>query len=151
MTDNPVRPTSDSVHDFLVADAAAADASLAVIDAALAAALPGASRRLWRGVFWGGTEQAIIGYGDIVQQRPRGASVEWFLVGLARQQRHVSLYVNAADGRDYLSRVYAGRLAAPGRKVTAGAAVLTFRSAEDIDLDVLSEMARHAGRLATYS
>ncbi|WP_084102842.1 DUF1801 domain-containing protein [Demequina sp. NBRC 110051] len=151
MTESSVRPTGESVEDFLAADAVAADDSLVTVDAVLVASLPGASRRLWRGVFWGGTEQAIVGYGDITQPRPRGADVAWFLVGLARQQRHVSLYVNAAEGREYLSRIYAPRLAAPGHKVKAGAAALTFGSADDLDLEVLGEMARHAASVQPYS
>ncbi len=151
MGDASVRPSGESVEDFLAADAVAADHSLVTLDTVLVASLPGASRRLWRGVFWGGSEQAIVGYGDISQSRPRGADVDWFLIGLARQQRHVSLYINAAEGREYLSRVYAPRLAAPGHKVKAGAAALTFASADSLDLEVLGEMARHAASVQPYS
>ena len=72
----------------------------AQLDALIRKALKSRCRVLWEGVFWGGTDQSIIGYGDIVQPRPRGDDVEWFLVGLARQKAHWSVYVNAAeDGR----------------------------------------------------
>lgn len=147
MAEDSMRPTSDSVSGFLAEDAAVADDdSLAVVDGAITAALPGISRTLWRGVFWGGTEQAIIGYGRIEQSRPRGESVEWFLLGLARQKRHVSLYVNAAEGREYLTKTYAPRLG----KVKAGAAALSFATAGDLDLAVLAEMAEHAGRVQPF-
>lgn len=67
------------------------------IDDVVVAAMPGASRRLWTGTFWGGTRQTIVGYGDLRQPRPRADPVDWFILGLARQQRHLSLYVNAAE------------------------------------------------------
>jgi hypothetical protein len=53
------------------------------LDSVIESAMPGRSRTLCEGVFWGGTDQSIIGYGDIVQLRPKGGSVEWFLIGLA--------------------------------------------------------------------
>ncbi|WP_107772776.1 DUF1801 domain-containing protein [Nocardioides sediminis] len=117
---------------------------MAAIDAVVAGALPGADRLLWRGRFWGGTEQSIIGYRTIEQPRPRGASVSWFLIGLARQQRHLSLYVNAVDDGRYLSQAYAERLG----RVRGGSASLSFASSDALDLDVLAEMVRHAGRIA---
>ena len=149
--DDPVRATADDVHAWLAEPGVDDDGSLRTLDTALTTALPDATRRLWRGTFWGGTTQAIIGYGDIVQARPQGADAEWFLLGLARQARYVSLYVNAAEGRDYLSRAYAERLAAPGSSVKAGAAALTFLAAADVDLDVLAELAHHAGRVQPYA
>ena len=104
--------------------------------------MPGATRWLWVGTFWGGTDQSIIGYGDIVQPRPRGADVAWFAVGLARQQRHLRLYANAVDDRRYLGQVYADRLG----KVRVGAASISFRRAEDLDVDGLRTMLEHAHR-----
>ncbi len=142
-----MRPTSESVDAFIAEDAVTAgDDSLAVIDGVITGELPGISRTLWRGVFWGGTDQAIVGYGRIEQPRPRGESVEWFLLGLARQKRHVSLYVNAAEGREYLTKQYAPRLG----KAKAGAAALTFATAADLDLAVLAELAEHAGRVQPF-
>lgn len=137
-------PTDDSVDDFIAANDA--DGSLARLDGVITAALPGAARVLWRGVFWGGTQQSIIGYGNIEQPRPKGPPVAWFLVGLARQKNHVSLYVNAAQDRTYLSQLYARRLG----KVKLGSASLAFASADALELDVLDEMVRHAGRLMPW-
>lgn len=137
-------PTSLSVDEFIAANDA--DGSLAVIDAVLVEALPGAARVLWRGVFWGGTDQSIIGYGDIQQPRRRGRTVAWFLIGLARQKDYLSLYVNAADDGQYLSRLYGARLGT----VRVGSASLSFRSARDIDTEVLLELAQHAGRVQDW-
>ena len=82
-----------SIEDDAIRD------TMRAVDAAIVAALPRRRRVLWQGVFWGGTDQSIIGYGDITQPRPRGDDVEWFLVGLARQKSNYSIYLNAVrDG-----------------------------------------------------
>ena len=132
--------TTEDVDAFLEAQGPTSD--LARTDALVRAALPDLSRTLWRGVFWGGTEQAIVGYGDIVQSRPRGPDVEWFLVGLARQKRHLSLYVNAVDDGAYLTRQYADRLG----RARVGAAAITFSRLDDVDTAALHELLVGAGR-----
>lgn len=118
-------------------------ADLVAIDRLLVEAMPGRHRVMWEGVFWGGTEQCIIGYGDITQPRPRGESVNWFIIGLAMQQRHLSLYVNAVENGRYLGAAYADRLG----KVKLGAASIGFAGIRDLDLDVVRELAAHAHRI----
>ncbi len=140
-----VQPVSTPVEEFLASSDP--DGSLTAIDAVIAAALPNGTRVLWQGVFWGGTDQTIIGYGHTSQPRPRGKTVEWFLIGLARQKNYLSLYVNAADGDVRLSQLYGPRLG----KVKAGPANITFASADVIDLAVLDELVRHAGRVMEYT
>src|SRR5690606_11771355 len=103
----------------------------------------GRSRTVWDGVFWGGTDQHIIGYGDIVQPRPRGEDVEWFAVGLARQQNHFSIYVNAVDDGQYLLRQYEGRLG----KVRRGSARIARRHLADGDRGALRELLSRAAEL----
>ncbi|WP_418276474.1 hypothetical protein ACNHYB_00730 [Isoptericola jiangsuensis] len=137
-----MRRTDDDVEEHLRRARSAAD--LQAVDALVVGALPDVSRVLWRGVFWGGTEQAIVGYGDIAQPRPRVADVEWFLVGLAEQSRHLSLYVNAADDGGYLVRRYAPRLG----RVKVGAAAITFRTVDDLDTAVLHDLLVEARRTA---
>ncbi|RPF28309.1 hypothetical protein [Georgenia muralis] len=102
---------------------------------------------LWQGVFWGGTEQSIIGYGKIEQPRPKGRTVEWFLIGLARQKNYLSVDVNAADDGAYLAKTYGQRLG----RTKVGSASVSFTSADDVDLGVLDELVRHAGRLVEWS
>jgi len=117
---------------------------LVVVDTLLTAALPKRQRVLWEGVFWGGTEQTIIGYGDLVQQRPRGEDVEWFIIGLALQKKHLSLYVNAVEDGAYLGAHYGDRLG----KVKLGAASIGFTSVDRLDLTVLEKLAVHADRIS---
>lgn len=113
------------------------------LDRLISEALPGRSRVVWSGTFWGGTEQHIVGYGDIVQPRSRGKDVEWFAVGLARQKNHYSLYVNAIEDGKYLIASYADRLGT----VKLGASSIGFKTLDDIDLDALSELLRRANEL----
>lgn len=113
------------------------------LDRLITEAMPGRSRDVWSGTFWGGTEQHIIGYGDIVQPRPRGDDVEWFAVGLARQTSHYSLYVNAVDDGRYLLDSFRDRLG----KAKIGAASIRFTSLGDIELDALRDLLRRADEL----
>ncbi len=117
--------------------------TMQAVDAAIVAAMPGRNRVLWEGVFWGGTEQTIIGYGDIVQARPRGPDVEWFLVGLARQKNTYSLYVNAVEDGVYLGQRFAERLG----KVKLGSASIGFRRLEDLDMEGLADMVARADEI----
>lgn len=102
--------------------------------------MSGHPRVMWEGRFWGGTEQAIIGYGDFSYQRPGKDTVEWFVIGLAPQKNHISIYVNAADEHGYLVKRYADQLG----KVKVGSAVVTFKSAADLDLEALRRLATEA-------
>jgi hypothetical protein len=113
------------------------------LDRVIAEVMADESRALWQGVFWGGSDQTIIGYGDFSSTDSRGKSVDWFKVGLAAQKRHLSLYVNAADSDGYLVGKYADRLG----KVKTGSASISFKSADDLDLDVLKELLRAARKL----
>lgn len=138
-----MKRTRRSVDAYLDQVAEPERSAMVTVDQVLVDAMPGASRRLWVGTMWGGTHQEIIGYGDLVQPRPKGPPVDWFVIGLARQQRHFSLYVNAVEDGQYLGRQYADRLG----KVKVGSASITFRGLEDIDLDTLLLLAAHAHRV----
>ncbi|MDJ0768658.1 MAG: DUF1801 domain-containing protein [Ilumatobacter sp.] len=116
---------------------------MSTLDELIVGAMPGRVRELWEGVFWGGTEQTIIGYGSIVQPRSRGEEIEWFAVGLALQSAHVSLYVNAVADGDYLGKQYADRLG----KVKLGAASIAIKRLDDVDLAVLTELLERAHEL----
>jgi hypothetical protein len=114
-----------------------------LLDGLISTSLAGRARDVWEGVFWGGTEQRIIGYGDIVQPRPKGESVEWFAVGLARQQARYSIYVNAVESGRYLLEKYEGRLG----KAKLGSASVSFKDVADLDRDALAELLDRANLL----
>ncbi len=133
-----------SPEEYIASLPAEVGADMAALDERITAALPGYGRSLWAGVFWGGSEQRIIGYGDLSYVRSDKQEVRWFLVGLARQKNYYSVYVNAADGRRYLAEAYAGRLG----KAKVGKSSISFRKLADVDLNVLSELIGRAGELS---
>lgn len=137
-----MKMVTDSVEEFIRASSRAEE--LSALDRMIRAALPNVSRTLWRGAMWGGTDQSIIGYGIIHQPRPRGADVEWFLIGLAVQQRHLSVYVNAADDGAYLVQTRAADLG----RVKVGAAAITFTKLEHLDSEAFTSLVERAGELA---
>lgn len=135
--------TDTDVDDFLAGVEGPRGDDLRALDRILSEELAGLERVLWEGPMWGGTEQRIVGYGGVTQPRPRGASVEWFLVGLAMQQKHLSIYVNAAEDGEYLVK----RRAADLGKVKVGSAAVTFGSLADLDEQALRSLIRRAREL----
>ncbi|HEY5905994.1 MAG TPA: DUF1801 domain-containing protein [Actinomycetota bacterium] len=135
--------TDTDVDGFLAAAGGPRGDDLRALDGIIRDELAGLERVLWEGVMWGGTEQRIVGYGGISQARPRGASVEWFLVGLAEQQRHLSVYVNAAEEGEYLVKRRAGELG----RVRVGSAAVTFDSLADLDETAFRALLRRAREL----
>lgn len=137
-----ISEVSVDVHLASIDDPAVAD-TMRALDEVITAAMPNRGRTLYEGTFWGGTEQQIIGYGHIVQSRPRGEDVHWFLVGLARQKSHYSLYVNAVHEGRYLGQHYGGRLG----KVKLGSASIGFKSLDDLNVEELGAMLRQADQV----
>ncbi|MEO8273687.1 MAG: hypothetical protein ABI620_06450 [Chloroflexota bacterium] len=114
--------------------------NMSALDAAIAPVYAGHVRVLWEGVFWGGAQQRIIGYGDLRQKNSKGVEVEWFVVGIAVQKANLSLYVSVVEDGQYLAKRYAGRLG----KAKVGSANVTFRRLADVDLPVVIEMVTRA-------
>jgi len=98
---------------------------------------------LWRGIFWGGSEQAIIGYGDWTYQRPGKPDVNWFMVGLAQQKNAISVYVMAVEDGQYAVKKYADTFASgTGAKPKVGSSVVSFKRLSDVDVDALLRVVR---------
>ncbi len=112
---------------------------MAKLDKEISTIMKGEERVLWTGVFWGGSEQNIIGYGDYPYER-KGKKIEWFLIGLALQKNYISLYVNAVEDGKYLSQKYAKELG----KVKVGASSISFKKLEDVNMDKLLELIKKA-------
>jgi hypothetical protein len=113
---------------------------MATLDAQIARIFDGHERVMWEGPMWGGTEQRIIGYGTYHYKGRSGAEGEWFVVGLAAQKAHLSLYVSGAEDGQTLAKRYAERLG----KVKVGSANVTFKRLADLDLPVALEMVERA-------
>ena len=134
-----------SPDNYIASQAPDIRAVLEALHTLIKTALPDRDSCMWEGVFWGGSEQQIIGYGNYAYQRSDKKQVEWFLVGLARQKNYFSLYVNAVERKKYLAEIYGPRLG----KVKTGKSSISFRNLSDVNLDVLSEMIEHAGKITT--
>lgn len=106
-----------------------------ILDKELSTLMQGSSRKLWVGKFWGGTDQTIIGYGDLSYTRSDKQLVEWFVVGLALQKNYLSIYVSM-----YPVKSYAGDLG----KVKTGASNISFKKLSDIDLVELRKLIKLA-------
>jgi hypothetical protein len=112
------------------------------LDTAITKVMSGHVKTMWEGKLWGGSDQRIIGYGDYSYERSNGHVVEWFIVGLALQKRYISVYVNAVDDDGYLVEKYADKLG----KVKVGKSSISFRSLENINLDVLLDLIAKANK-----
>lgn len=132
--------TSADVDAFLADLPDARRDDMVALDTLIRTHLGSRERELWQGVFWGGTEQQIIGYARIEQPKPKGPAVEWFLIGLALQKDHISLYVNAAADGAYLTKKYDGRLGT----AKVGAAAVTITRLDTVDLAGLEAMIAEA-------
>ena len=132
--------SSTSPDDFIASLPDGPRDDIRTLDTELTRIFAGDERVLWEGPMWGGTEQRIIGYGAYRQQSRSGAAVDWFVIGLAVQKAHLSLYVSAAEDGQYLAKRYADRLG----KVKVGSANIAFKRLSDVDLAVLLEMAERA-------
>ena len=121
-----MKTTAENVEEYL---AGLDDPEMTELAALIAQHLPVVQPQLWRGKFWGGTEQTIIGYGHLTYTRSDKRQVEWFMVGLARQKNHLSLYISARGENGYLANEYADRLG----KVEVGAGRLSFTTLDNIN------------------
>ena len=119
-------------------------ADVAKLDKEISKILKGRSRVLWEGVFWGGSQQSIIGYGDLTYHDSKGKAVEWFVVGLALQKNYISVYVNAVQHGVYLAEGRAKELG----KAKVGKSSIAFKKLADINLDILLEIAAKAKELS---
>jgi Domain of unknown function (DU1801) len=83
---------------------------------------------------------AMIGYGPFHYRYASGREGDTFIVSLANQKRHVSLYLCAEVDGEYLAEANADRLG----HVSVGKSCIRFTKLENLDLDVTAELVRLA-------
>lgn len=118
--DNYLASLPDEVRDDMVS-----------LDKTISKIMKAEPRTLWQGKFWGGSEQTIIGYGDMSYTRSDKQIVKWFKVGLALQKNYLSVYIST-----YAVKEHAAKLG----KVKTGASSISFKKLEDINLDELKKL-----------
>ena len=135
-----VQRTTASIDDFFAALPIEQGTALRALDAAIAPVFEGHERVLWEGPFWGGTQQRILGYGVYTYRGRSGASGEWFIVAIAAQKDHLSLYVSGAEDGTPIVKLHGPRLG----KVKIGSGVATFKRLDDIAMETVIEIATRA-------
>lgn len=103
-----------------------------------------ARRVMWEGKFWGGSEQKIIGYGKIVYVGSNKKEVEWFVIGLAQQKNYITVFVNVANGREYIAEKYKKEL--KGAKI--GKSSISFKKLSDINRSPLIKVIKEAWQIS---
>ena len=106
------------------------------VDELVTAAAPGIDRQL---VPVGA--RSMLGYG-LMPYKPKSAKVTtmWPLIALAAQKRHLSLYVCAVVGGQYLAETRSAELG----KGSCGKSCIRFTSLDDLDTEALSALVRDA-------
>jgi Domain of unknown function (DU1801) len=97
-------------------------------------AVPDLEVRMWR---------KFIGYGTYHYRYASGREGDWFPIGLTNNKAYVSLYFCACEDDGYLAEKNAGRLG----KVNVGKSCVRFKKLDDVNLDVVAELARRAAAL----
>jgi hypothetical protein len=97
---------------------------------------PNISESVWKGVFWGGSEQTILGFGDINFTKSDKKEIEWFMIGISRKKNYYSLYVNAVKDNQYLLKSYLDKLG----KTKIGSSSISFSKLENVNLNSLKDL-----------
>jgi uncharacterized protein YdhG (YjbR/CyaY superfamily) len=84
----------------------------------------------------------MIGYGPFHYRYASGREGDTYVVALASQKRHVSLYLNAVVDGAYVAEANADRLG----KVSVGKSCIRFKALDDLDLAVVAELVRTAAQ-----
>jgi uncharacterized protein YdhG (YjbR/CyaY superfamily) len=85
-------------------------------------------------------ELGMLGYGTFHYKYASGREGDWALIGLASRAQYISLYICAADGKQYLAEKYKKDLP----KASIGKSCIRFKKVEDLDLTVIKKMLREA-------
>jgi Domain of unknown function (DU1801) len=97
-------------------------------------AVPELEVRMWR---------KFIGYGTYHYRYASGREGDWFPIGLTNNKGYVSLYFCACEEDGYLAEQNADRLG----KVSVGKSCVRFKKLDDVNLNVVAELAQRAAAL----
>jgi len=85
---------------------------------------------------WG---KAIVGFGDVHMTYESGRELDWFVAGFSPRKKDLTLYLMGRPSLD-------GELGKRLGKHTSSEGCVYIRRLDDVDLAVLEEIARQAGR-----
>lgn len=142
-----MQKTQTSISEFIESLEADSAKQIEQIHKRISKVMPNEPTVMWEGVFWGGSDQRIIGYGELSYTNSKKEQVEWFMVGLAQQKNYITVFVSATDGKQYITEKYKGKLG----KAKIGKSTVSFKSVDDIDLDKLVELLKEAYEVMQHS
>lgn len=132
--------TQQSVEEYLASLPEPAAKEVRQLHEEIMKEMSGLTPEIWEGVFWGGSQQRIIGYGTITQSRSDKRTVEWFMVGLSAQKNYLSVYISAVEDGQYVTKKYGAGVG----KVTVGSSSISFKKLADISVPALMELVKKA-------
>lgn len=89
----------------------------------------------------------MIGYGTYRYRYASGKEGDWSLVALASQKNYISIYICSVENGKYIAEEYKDQLP----KASIGKSCIRFKTLKDIDLSVLTEIIKKAGRIGGVS
>lgn len=85
----------------------------------------------------------MLGYGPYHYKYASGREGDSAIVSLASQKNHISIYICATDGDEYIAEKNKARLG----KVSVGRSCIRFKKLEDLNLPVAMEVVKQAADL----
>lgn len=85
----------------------------------------------------------MIGFGLYPYKTKSGREGEWPIVMLANQKNYISVYICAADGKDYVAEKYKSDFP----KANIGRSCIRFKKINDIDLKSLEKVIKEGAKL----
>jgi|Tabmets5t2r1_1033131.scaffolds.fasta_scaffold04516_3 hypothetical protein len=126
---------TQSVDDYLASLPDGRREIVARVHEVLTRAVPELEVRMWK---------TFIGYGSYHYRYASGREGDWFPIGLTNNKSYVSLYFCAAEDDGYLAEKNEERLG----KVSVGKSCVRFKRLDDLNLDVVAELAQRAAALS---
>ncbi len=85
----------------------------------------------------------MIGFRSEHYKSKSGRVGDWPLIALASRKNYISLYICAADGKQYVAEKYKDKLP----KASIGRSCIRFKKMEDIDTNLLRKIINEASKL----
>jgi hypothetical protein len=85
----------------------------------------------------------MIGYGTYRYRYSSGREGDWSLIALASQKNYISIYICCVEKGKYLAEKYKDKLP----KASIGKSCIRFKSVNDIDPSVLTEIIKQAEKI----
>lgn len=92
-------------------------------------------------------QSGMLAYGSFHYRSSSGREGDWFVIGLASQKRYLSLYVCAADGKQYLAESFRDRFP----KADIGRSCIRFQRLDELDPAALKELLLKGAAFKGYS